>query len=168
MINLLCLNSGSAAVGGHIWRPITPQHTQRLCQFGGSSKCSPQMQPSFTSFWRMHCDYPLISQDSWQVWAAEIMTLTVGAGMSGDATRKCSEGQTVPFNNGWCGLRRSLLRNYLRRLQRPGLSKDADPELGHSQQSYLCFLTVPVVRMWQLYTRICCDVPAKAVKKSAS
>ena len=42
--------------------------TQRPSQFEGSSKCSPQMRPSFTSFWRMHCycypSRPLISQYS--------------------------------------------------------------------------------------------------------
>ena len=40
---------------------------QRLSQFEGSSKCTPQMRPSFISFWRMHCYYPSrppISQDS--------------------------------------------------------------------------------------------------------
>ena len=32
---------------------------RRLCQFAGSSNCSPQMRPSFPSFWRMHRYYPL-------------------------------------------------------------------------------------------------------------
>ena len=38
-----------------------------LSQFEGSSKCSPQMRPSFPSFWRVHRYYPSwthISQDS--------------------------------------------------------------------------------------------------------
>ena len=87
-----------------LWRPHLKANyvkTQRLSQFEGSSRCSPQMWPFFPCFWRMDCYYPSwphISQDSlrarkskkerkrengniaWrrssllQAWAAEIMT----------------------------------------------------------------------------------------------
>ena len=41
-------------------------HNAALSQFEGSSTCSPQMRPSFPSFWRMHryCpSWPHIAQD---------------------------------------------------------------------------------------------------------
>ena len=55
---------------------------------------------------------------------------------SGDATRKCSKGSLTR-------LTRSLRRTRLRRPQRPGPSKDADPELRQS----MCSVTLE----WALY-----------------
>ena len=52
-------NSGSASFRGCIWRPVMSHTAQRLSQFKGSLECSPQMQPSFTSLWRMRRHYHL-------------------------------------------------------------------------------------------------------------
>ena len=57
----MCLNSGSASFGGHIWRPVMSL-SWRLSQSEGSSKCS-----TLPCFWRMHGYYPSwfhISKDS--------------------------------------------------------------------------------------------------------
>ena len=50
---MLCLSSGAASKG-----QLRHNATQRLSQFEVSSKYSPQMWPSFPSFWRIHCYYP--------------------------------------------------------------------------------------------------------------
>ena len=64
---LLCLNSASASFRGAFEGQLRHNAARRLSQLEGSSKCSPQMWPSFPSSWRMHRHYPLwpyISQDS--------------------------------------------------------------------------------------------------------
>ena len=62
LIQLLCLNSGSAFFGGRIWRPITSQRRTKAVPIQGLL----QMQPCFPSFWRINRYYPSwphISQD---------------------------------------------------------------------------------------------------------
>ena len=55
---LLCLNSGSASFGGAFEGQLCHNAARRLSQSEGSYKCSPQMRPSFSCFWRMHGYYP--------------------------------------------------------------------------------------------------------------
>ena len=64
---LLCLNSWAAPFGGQ----LRHNAARRLSQSEGSSKCSPQMRPSFLSFLRMHNydpSQPHISQYSLGTW----------------------------------------------------------------------------------------------------
>ena len=118
---------------------------QRLSQFKGSSKCSPQMQPSSPSFWRMHHYYPSwphISQDSFACpkkkrESAKMATLCGVDHHFGRPGRQIllhkgkTSGDARPSHL-MRQLTRSLQRTRLRRPQRPGPSKDADPELRHS------------------------------------
>ena len=72
-----------------------------------------QMRPSFPSFWRMHCYYPWrphISQDS--LYALK---------------RRKKENGDIAWR---------IRRFRLPKLPRPGPSKDAAPELGHSRCEY--------------------------------
>ena len=74
---------------------------QMLTQSKGYSKCSPQMQPSLPSFWRMHRYYPWphISQDSlrpkrrkkegkWRYLLSKIVTFTGVGGRKRDVRGK--------------------------------------------------------------------------------
>ena len=124
-----------------IWRPITPQRRAKAVPIL-------QMQPSFTSFWRMHLCYPSwphISQNSlWarkrrkeeRKWRHRVAYINPFAGLGGrnhDVRVKhlVMQPGNAPKTR-VTRLTRSLQRTRLQRPQRPGPSKDADPELRHS------------------------------------
>lgn len=76
---------------GRIWRTITSRSE-------GPSKRTPKTRPSFLSFWRM-----LSFTASHIPRFSACPKKEERKKTSGTVTRKCSKGDTVPFNNGWCG-----------------------------------------------------------------
>ncbi|XP_073335830.1 uncharacterized protein [Pagrus major] len=73
---------------------------RRLSKFEGSSKCSPQMQPSFPSFWRTHRYYPSrppISQDPLRAAAQSREKRTMATSSGTDMIYKWSKEQTEEF-----------------------------------------------------------------------
>ena len=138
-----------------IWRHHNAM--QRLSQFEGSSKCSPQMRHSFSSFWSY---YPFAASHIPRFFARpkkmkERKNIATSLGID----RHFRGPRQHLLMQPWCALnarpshltmddpafQRSLRRTHLWRLQRPGPSKDADPELRHSSKFAKFHLHVPTV-----------------------
>ena len=134
-----------------IWRPVQSQDRVKAVPTRSLLQMQPTNAPSFPSFWRTHCYDPLWPHVPRFFVCPKTTTLRGvdrhfrGPGWQkswrksktcGDATRKCSKRLDRPIQS--TQLTRSLCMTRLRRPQRPGPSKDADPELRHNMYLSFC------------------------------